>query len=295
MGTLIKEMDKLGVEQTMLTGLPVMKKWDINSPKKPIYYLSDDSRAYFYSATDIIVAMAVSGLPDNQRRRFHPYICGFNPTDRNAVDHVKRMIDWYPDFWEGIGEILLRHDDLSALTDGEQARANHEALDPVYDLAAEEDLPVLLHANIGSVWLHEPIYLPELEGALNKHPKTRFIWAHAGIGRRIDIPGLADICRQMLTRHDNLWIDLTSHLYEQYLVTDGKINKEWIDVIEEFPDRFMVGSDVVGHFDKGYEEHITRNYAILDKLKPETVEKVARKNFISILPARVREKTILKK
>ena len=39
------------------------------------------------------------------------------------------MIQWYPDFWEGIGEIFTRHDDLTGLTYGETARANNIALD----------------------------------------------------------------------------------------------------------------------------------------------------------------------
>jgi len=290
MDLLIKEMDKLGVEQSMLTGLPVVKKWDINSPVRPIYYLDDDGRSYFYTATDVIVANAVLSLKEEQKRRFHPYICGFNPTDRNAVDHVKRMLEWYPGLWEGIGEILLRHDDLSALMEGEQARADHIALDPVYDLAREQDFPVLLHTNIGSVRNKEPIYLPELENALKKHPGTRFIWAHAGIGRRINVPALVNVCDRLLSTYDNLWIDLTSHLYEEYLVIDGKLSQDWVNLIEKYPDRFMIGSDVVGHFDAGYEDHITRNYILLDALKGETVEKVAKKNFISILPLRVRKK-----
>ena len=290
MDLLIKEMDKLGVEQSMLTGLPVVKKWDINSPVRPIYYLDDDARSYYYTATDVIVANAVLSLPQEQKRRFHPYICGFNPTDRNAVDHVKRMLELYPGFWEGIGEILLRHDDLTALMEGEQARADHIALDPVYDLACEQDFPVLLHTDIGSAGNTDPIYLPELENALKKHPKTRFIWAHAGIGRRINIPALVKVCDRLLSTYDNLWIDLTSHLYEEYLVVDGRLSQDWVNLVEKYPDRFMIGSDVVGHFDTGYEDHITRNYILLDALKGETVEKVAKKNFISILPLRVREK-----
>ena len=122
--------------------------------------------------------------------RFHPTICGFNGADRNALDHVKRMIDWYPGFWQGIGEVMTRHDDLTALTYGEPARADNLALSRVFTFAGEHDLPVFLHSNIGSVWKHEPIYLAEVETAVRDHPKTRFVWCHAGISRRIVIPTL---------------------------------------------------------------------------------------------------------
>ena len=83
----------------------------------------------------------------------------------NGKEHI---LEWYPDFWEGIGEILTRHDDLTALTYGEQARANHIALDPVYIFAAEHDLPVWVHSDISSVWIQEPIYLYEMEEVVER-------------------------------------------------------------------------------------------------------------------------------
>lgn len=46
---LIAAMDRLGVEHTMLTGVPVVKKWDASNPDKPTYYLDNDSRAYYYT------------------------------------------------------------------------------------------------------------------------------------------------------------------------------------------------------------------------------------------------------
>lgn len=188
--TLLNKMDTAGVYHIQIMGLPLLKKWNAADPREPRYYLEDDSRTYWYSVTDTIVARAVKELAKKNRRRFHPFICGFNPTNRNAVDHIRRMIQWYPDFWEGIGEIFTRHDDLTGLTYGETARANNIALDPVYRLAAENDLPVQMHNNIGNKWLKEPVYMHEMESALRGHPKTRFIWAHVGISRDLNIPSI---------------------------------------------------------------------------------------------------------
>lgn len=286
---LLKMMDHSGVKHAMINGLAVVKKWNAVDPIKPKYYLADDSRSYWYSATDILVARALQTLPLSERRRFHPYICGFNPTDRNAVDHLKRMIALYPDTWEGIGEILTRHDDLTALTYGEQARANHIALDAVYDFAAEHDLPVNIHSDISSVWVHKPLYLHEMEEALKKHPKTRIVWAHAGASRRIVVPGLVSIMRRMLKTYPNLWIDLSWVVYPNYVAPNGKPDKKWVDLVEEFPDRFMIGTDNIGHYDH-YEQTIKRYYVFLDALSPKTAHRVAEKNFLSILPRRVRKK-----
>ena len=137
-------MDEAGVDHAMVNGMAVCKKWSAWDPVEPTYYLNDDSRVYPYSATDLLVHEQVMSLPPHRRARFHPFICGFDPTDRNAVDHVKRMLKLFPNFWQGIGEIFARHDDLTALMYGEPGRANHIALDPIYELfAAEHDLPAI--------------------------------------------------------------------------------------------------------------------------------------------------------
>lgn len=280
-------MDSAGVEHAMISGMPLVKKWHAADPRRPLYYLEDDSRTYWYSATDVLVAHAIEPLPEEQRRRFHPFISGLNGTDRNAVDHVRRMLELYPDFWEGIGEVMARHDDLTALTYGEAARADHVALDAVYELAAEQDLPVSVHSNIGSVWLREPIYLHEMENALKRHRQTRFIWCHAGISRRIEIPTLTQELRRLLSTYKQLWIDLSWVVFDDYVAPDGKPAAAWIELVEEFPDRFMIGSDTVGHF-TGLPAAIQRYHVFLEALEPETRAKVARDNFLSVLPQRVR-------
>lgn len=280
-------MDRAGVERSMISGMPLVKKWNAAEPRRPLYYLEDDSRAYWYSATDVLVARDVASLAPEQRARFHPFISGFNATDKNAVEHVQRMLDWYPDFWEGIGEVLTRHDDLTALTYGETARADHPALDAVYQLAAERDLPVFLHANIGSVWLHEPIYSHEVENAVGRHPRTRFLWCHGGASRRIEIPSLRDELHRMLGLYANLSVGISWVVFENYLAPGGVPAPEWIALLEKWPDRFVIGSDVVARFD-GLPPAIRKYDVLLDALRPETAERVVRENFVRLLPARVR-------
>ena len=287
--SLLCAMEHVGVDHCMVNGLPLVKKWDAVDAIKPHYYLEDDARIYWYSATDIIVARAVMGLSESLRKKIHPFVCGFNPTDRNAIDHVHRMYEWYPDLWEGIGEIQTRHDDLTALTYGERARANHMALDSIYAFAAEHDLPVCVHSDISSVWIREPLYLHEMEAAVKNHPDTRFVWAHAGISRRIDVPSLVQDLRRMLTTYHNLWIDLSWVVYPMDIAPNNIPDKDWVALVEEFPNRFMIGTDSVGHF-SDYHKNIMSYYVFLDALSPETAHLVARDNFLSILPKRVRDK-----
>jgi hypothetical protein len=276
-------MDKAGVEDAILHGMPLVKEWPQEERLRPEYYLEDDSRCYWYSATDVMVAREVQSLPPELQRRFHPTICGFNGADRNAVDHIKRMVDWYPGFWQGIGEVMTRHDDLTALTYGDPARADNLALSTVFTFAGEHDLPIFLHSNIGSVWKHDPIYEPEVETAVREHPRTRFVWCHAGISRRIEIPTLTKVLDGLLRKYPNLYVDVSWVVYETNLLTKDKPNADWVALIEAFPDRFMIGSDKVGHF-ADYPQEILKYYTFLDALKPETAKKLARENLLSVLP-----------
>jgi predicted TIM-barrel fold metal-dependent hydrolase len=278
-------MDRSGVDQAMICGMPLVKKWSVSEPEQPQYYLDDDARCYWYSATDVLVARQIETLSAADRARFHPFICGFNGSDRNAIDHVKRMLEWYPGLWEGIGEVMTRHDDLTALTYGDVAQANSVSLDPIYDLAAENDMPVSVHSDVSSVWKRAPLYLGEIEGAVKKHPRTRIIWCHAGISRRIEVPTLTKELRRMLAAYPNLYIDLSWVVFETYLTKSGQPVKDWVDLIESFPDRFMIGSDKVGKFGN-YHEEMQKYYVLLEALKPETARRVGHDNFLSVLSNR---------
>jgi hypothetical protein len=285
MAKFLKAMDDTGVTESAVIGMAVVKQWDEGDAKRPTYYLDKDSRTYWYSATDFLVARAILDLPKDQQARLHPFICGINSADRNAVDHVERMLALYPNFWQGIGEIFLRHDDLTALTYGPTPRGTSDAFSRVLDLAAARNLPVLVHSDIGAAWLEKPDFLGEVESAVRTHPKTRVIWAHAGISRRIVIPNHTEILRRMLAQYPNLTIDLSWVIFDQEIAPGGVLDRKWPSLIEEYPGRFVIGSDTVGFFDQ-YKPTLQRYYLLLDALKPGTARKVAHDNFLALLPAR---------
>jgi hypothetical protein len=285
MAKFIKAMDDTGVAESAVIGMPVVKKWDEGDAKRPTYYLDNDSRTYWYSATDFLVARAILDLPKDQQARLHPFICGINSADRNAVDHVERMLALYPNFWQGIGEVFLRHDELTGLTYGETPRGTSDAFSRLLDLAAARNLPVLVHSDIGAAWLEKPDFLDEIEGAIRAHPKTHVIWAHAGISRRIIIPNHTEILRRMLSQYANLTVDLSWVIFDQEIAPGGVLDKKWATLIEEYPGRFVIGSDTVGVFDQ-YKPTLQRYYLLLDALQPATARKVAHDNFLALLPAR---------
>ncbi|GAA6130404.1 amidohydrolase family protein [Halopseudomonas sabulinigri] len=289
MPALIEQMDENRVEHVMLSGIPVAKKWSENEPKRPRYYAGDDGSAYWFTATDVLVAEAYKQLPADQRHRFHPFLSGFNPNDKNSDAHIRRMLELYPGLWQGIGEVFTRHDDLTALIHGEPPRANNDAMDRVYTLAAEYDLPVMVHSNITSQRERNPLYLQEVEEPLRNHPRVRFIWAHAGTSMEIHrhqtkLEFLLPTLQRMLKAYPNLYIDLSWTVREPYLLDEeGKPNAGWVKLVEEYPDRFMIGSDVVGRFDS-IDKYMHGFDVFLDALPEEVGHKVARDNFLAVLP-----------
>ncbi|MEO4046651.1 amidohydrolase family protein [Pseudomonas sp. CAU 1711] len=294
MPRLLEAMAAGGVEHVMISGIPVAKKWHEDEPKRPRYYAGDDAGAYWYSATDVFVAEAVRRLPLEQRERFHPFLSGFNPVDKNADAHIRRMLELYPGFWQGLGEVFTRHDDLTALTYGDTPRANNEAMTRVYHLAAEYDLPVLLHSNITSKRERNPLYLAEIEEPLRNHPHVRFIWAHAGTSlelhrhqRRLDF--LLPTLERMLGEYPNLHIDLSWSVLRPYLLdAEGRADPRWVRLVSRYPARFMLGSDLVGRFE-GQGEHLAAFRPFLDALPEDVARRVARDNFLAVLPRKHRD------
>jgi hypothetical protein len=288
MEALFAALDESGIASVCLMGVPLQKVWSEHAAVRPRAYESDDSPVYYYGVTDVILAREILALEPPRRARVRALICGFNPTDRNGVNHIRLMLKLYPGLWSGIGEILTRHDSLTHLTYGENARADHPALDPVYALAAAEKLPVLLHSNITSTREPDFIYLQEVERALAGHPATTFIWAHAGtsanIERRQHLQGLAATVARLLDRYPNLNIMLSWTLTANYLLTaDGQPDPAWLKLVRRHPDRFLVGSDVVGRFTK-LKASISEERGFLKFLPPPIARQVAYENAARLFP-----------
>ena len=119
-----RAMDIAEVKEAVIFGMLIAKQWDATMETWPTYYLSNDSRCYYYSGTDFIVAEELLAQPPEIRNRFYPFCCGINGNDCFAAEHIRQLLRLYPNFWCGIGEIMSRHDDLTALTYGEALHIN---------------------------------------------------------------------------------------------------------------------------------------------------------------------------
>ena len=290
---LAKAMDLSGVSEAVVFGMPMAKKWDYLMPNRPLYYLSNDSRCYYYSGTDHILAHELLSLPEEMRRRFHPFCCGFDCTDKNAAMQIERLFRMYPDFWCGIGELMSRHDDLTALTYGEGVRMDSPAFRMIYDFAADIGVPVLVHHNLSPQYSGVPLYEEELRLALEHNRKCRIIWAHVGVSREIRLEDLLIIAGNLLHDNPNLYVDISWIFYENYIrgdmmgvAWDPEILADmWAALIEKYSDRFLLGTDVVGHW-SDYPKEIFKYYPLLGKLSPDTADKICRGNILSLIRRR---------
>ncbi len=263
---LLYYMDQANIGKAVIFGMPVSKLWSEYDREPPDYYLANDAPCYYYGYTDVTLAEMVRALSSQQQDRLYPLMCGFNPVDRYAIRHVERLYAQYPDVWSGIGEMLLRHDDLTAFTYGENARANHRALWPVYEFAAAYDLPVLLHHNITSVTKSDhPVYLYELEEAVREFPRTRFIFAHCGMSRRVNVPFYYQMVDRLLAQYPNLCVDYSWIIYDEVICPKGQPSPDWIALTERYSDRICLGSDLVARFERLGPE-LQRYDVFLDQL-----------------------------
>ncbi|GAB6037967.1 amidohydrolase family protein [Fundidesulfovibrio butyratiphilus] len=279
---LIQAMDAAKVDKAIVFGMPILKMWSESDPVRPAYYLATDSRAYYYSATDLFLARELERQPQSVRDRFFPFLCGINPLDRNAAAQIESLIQAYPGLWMGIGEVMSRHDDLTAYTYGEPPRANHPALLAVYEVARKHKLPVLIHHNISSAGRNDPIYLAEMEDALRRFPDVTFIWAHVGISRRVDVPTLPEVTTRLLDQYPNLLFDISWVVFDDYIAKNKASLRTWVRIFEKYPDRFLIGSDVVAHWGK-YQATMDRYRTLLRLLSPQTREKLAGGNALGLM------------
>ncbi|MCK5775876.1 MAG: hypothetical protein KAH25_06865, partial [Bacteroidales bacterium] len=115
------------------------------------------------------------------------------------------------------------------------------------------------------------------------------VWCHIGDTREVDIAGLADTTLRLLKTYPNLYFDISWVVFEQIIAPNKIPAPEWLAVFEQFPDRFMVGSDKIGHF-SDYVQTIRKYDVLFEALSPSTARKLASENLFELLPKMRKEK-----
>ncbi|TVT20242.1 amidohydrolase family protein [Amycolatopsis acidiphila] len=275
---LVRGMTAAGVDRAVIFGLPMKKKWPSNEPRRPHYYLDGNSPCYYFSLTDELVASLAAQLPAG---RFAATLCGFDPTDQVAMDQIELVWSRH-DCWRGIGEVMLRHDDLTNLTHGENPSAAHPALDSVFEFAAGQECPIAVHhdsSSPGRPGEHE--YVGQLDRMLSRHSGTTVVWCHAGVSRRVEPRRQHEVLADLLERHPRLHADVSWQLLDLVLSGDGSPRPEWTELITRHPDRFVLGTDLVGR-PENWAQRMKPLERLLGGLPPSVREAVASENALRL-------------
>jgi predicted TIM-barrel fold metal-dependent hydrolase len=290
-GTDIHEFLKImgtKVGRVALFGIPLQQQWSYQNSADfaPTYYLQTDAPLYYYSFTDAYIAMAYRSLSPEEQARFDPMITGFNPTDMYAADHIRRVLKTFPGVFSGIGEFSIHKEFVSAKVAGETASLLNPALDRILDFAAEVGLIVLIHNDIDVPFARpgtEPAYLSQMKSLLKRHPKTKVIWAHTGMGRVVrPVTSHAATIEAILKdpQFSHVCFDISWDEVAKYLVASPEAVTISASLINRYPDRFLFGTDEVASSDQQKYLRVYYQYEPLWKLlEQNTKDSVLKKNY----------------
>lgn len=167
-------------------------------------------------------------------------------------------------------------------------RSNVSANDP-FGRSIPLDSPVvrrmyeMAHAHNGFVQIHynkDPRVVDQIIAMAQRFPKAWTIIAHC-------MPmGSPDDIRKIFDAAPNVMCEISGatplHGVTR-IVTPQGINSRWLQMIEDYPDRVMLGTDPCCGLMRRYREivQLMRSKA-LAAMKPETLEKVAYKNAVRV-------------
>jgi predicted TIM-barrel fold metal-dependent hydrolase len=161
----------------------------------------------------------------------------------------------------GFGELAALHLSFFEGHPFMEALPDHTLLHLLANIAAETGMAIELHMEA----VPQDMALPEgfsappnaptlqaniagLESLLDHNPQAKIVWAHAGW----DNTGFrtVDLMHNLLEKHPNLYMSIkvrprndTAHNMP-FDSSTGNVKPEWVDLFSQFPDRFVIGSDV---------------------------------------------------
>lgn len=174
---------------------------------------------------------------------------------------------------KGIGEIFANANTTSKGWSGRKIKIDAPTNRQMLDLVGKYGGAITMHME----WDDDSV--EQLQALASYNPTATIIMAHCGSNT-----AASDIS-EIMNKYDNIYCDLSARhppkLHdrlmekkpEQKIFTSYGLEDFWREVIEQYPDRFMVGTDTKSESD--YDGGInTIREGLLANLKPETAEKV---------------------
>ena len=180
--------------------------------------------------------------------------------------------------FKGIGELVVnstcsRHDKPSKYP------ADSPLMQRLWALSATYGVPLSAHMDATSD------SISQMERLLASDRRGTWIWAHTGWSA----DSSPILLRRLLQAHPNLFCELSGResirrIYRGDPIDEGgALKPAWKALLEEFPDRFVIGTDVDPPTLKTYAEEIGYWRGILTQLSPTTAAKLAHENAERLL------------
>lgn len=251
---LITLMDRLGVGKVLIMPPP-------QSPSNQGTFLYKDllavvtkyqGRLYFAAGGDFLNPLIMSTDPKAVTKQIQ-------------LDFETKARQILADGAKAFGEMTALHFSLAARHAFEQTDPDHPLFLVLADLAAQSGVPIDLHieavpadqplpANLVGLSPNNPTQIkatiPGLERLLTHNRKANIVWQHLGWDNTGHMK--VDLLRRLLKNHPNLYMALKilpknserpGININNPLDDAGKIKADWLALLAEFPDRFVVGAD----------------------------------------------------
>lgn len=233
--------------------------WDVYSPEQALSILASAGvrRAIVSSTPDD----GTMKLYDKAPKTVIPFLRPYRTRDDMGSWHSDPAVQAYVEerimrgIYRGIGEFHLG-----------AANVGGPTVKRVAELAAERDIFLQAHVDDETI-----------EKLLTLYPKTRFLWAHAGMSASPVVVG------RLLERFPKLWVELA---LRTDVAPGGKLDPDWRAVFVKYPERFLVGTDtwVTSRWEVIQSYH--RDVQVwLAQLPKNVAEAIAWKNGERLFPA----------
>ena len=171
---------------------------------------------------------------------------------------------------KGVGEILINNMHSNS---NSRMRRKVEVDAPIF-----RDLYQLLAKHNAFLTIHmegDSDSLEQMENLLSSDRNGRILWNHCGTNT-----SSGDV-RTLLASNPNLFCELSFRFMHKKasrnIFLENWIDSGWLELIEDFPDRFLIGTDA--HSNQQYRKYVkVIRSGLLSNLSPSAARKVAHEN-----------------
>ncbi|MBJ7280217.1 MAG: amidohydrolase family protein [Candidatus Nanopelagicales bacterium] len=185
---------------------------------------------------------------------------------------------------KGFGELILNNKQSNPnVSFRRKVKIDSAPIDAMFAIADKYKGFVQIHSE------DDADSIEELKSLSNKYKNTALILSHCLFTSNVEL------IRSLMANSSNIYCEMSARSRSHFpnpdsekaklwiVYSEDSVKPEWINLIEEFPNRFMVGTDTYNpriNFEKNIEEI---RGGLLSNLKPSTIELVAYKNAVRVM------------